>query len=91
MGKFPMRREDISSQRLGDEVVLYDAMGDAVHVLNPTAQLIWELCDGEHSIEDMEAAIRKDFSVDPGEDLVGDIQRAIDELKGKKLLIEKGL
>jgi hypothetical protein len=70
----PCRRPDVVRQSAGKETLLYDPIADAVHVLNPTALLIWELCDGEHRIEDMEAALKHRYRVpeeaDVGEGIV---------------------
>ena len=57
------RRDNILEKDLGDEVVLYTPDGKAIHVLNGTAYAIWKLCDGQHSLEDMEQAIRAQYVV----------------------------
>jgi len=44
----PLRKSDILVQELGEQTVLYRTKGKAIHVLNPTARLIWGLCDGQH-------------------------------------------
>ena len=54
----PVRKPDITVKDIGGETLLYSAAEEAIHILNPTARLIWELCDGEHTVEDMEQAIR---------------------------------
>jgi hypothetical protein len=50
-----------------------------MHILNPTARRIWELCDGEHSVEDMAQAIRGSFSVPDAYD-VGQVCIAMAQL-----------
>ena len=50
-------------KRLGKETLLYDPHVDKVHTLNPTASLIWSLCDGEHSPNEIARAIQENFSV----------------------------
>ena len=71
-----------------NEVVLYSDQHKAIHVLNATARLIWSLCDGEHTLEEMEMAIRSNFSVPVEYDVRADIQRTLEELASQKLLIE---
>ena len=43
----PHSREDVVFRALVDEWVLFDPMTHNLHVLNHTAALIWNLCDGE--------------------------------------------
>lgn len=80
----PVRNEGVFIQDIGRETLLYSDKEKLIHVLNPTAKLIWELCDGMHTVEDMERAIRESFSLSPEHDVIGDIQRTLEvfDLKG---------
>jgi hypothetical protein len=49
----PKAKESVTLQDLGDEVILYDSEKENVHILNNTAYIIWNLCDGQHTIEDI--------------------------------------
>jgi hypothetical protein len=82
----PVRKPGITAKDIGGETLLYSAEEEAIHILNPTAQLIWELCDGEHTVEDMEQAIRTSFSVADENDVSGDIWRTLEVFVGKGLL-----
>lgn len=82
----PVRREGIFLQDIGREALLYSVRGKIFHVLNPTARLIWELCDGEHTIEDMEQAIRNRFYLTKKYDVTGDILRVLKFFRSKGLL-----
>ena len=82
----PIRKPGIIARDLGGETLLYSAEEEAINVLNPTAQLIWELCDGEHTIEDMEQAIRASFSVTDAHDVGADVERTLEVFAGKGLL-----
>jgi len=73
-------------QDMGDELLLYDSERETIHTLNPTARLIWELCDGTHTIEDMEQAIRAHFAVSDGHDVSEDIQEILKTFATKGLL-----
>ena len=82
----PLRKQEILSKGLGDEVVLYSKDGKTIHVLNRTAHMIWELCDGQHSAQDMEKVLRANFQLlDPQPDIAGDIARSL------QLLLDAGL
>jgi len=84
----PLVKKDVLVHDLGEQTVLYSAEGRAIHVLNRTARLIWDLCDGEHSLQDMERALRASFAVPEGHDVCADIQHTLDELFSKELLQE---
>ena len=80
-----IQKQGIDVQQLGDELILTDTPKKMTHVLNPTARRIWELCDGRHTVQDMERVIKAGFSVPDGRDVAHDIQQAI------KTFVEKGL
>ena len=72
MNEKPMGRQDVLERQVGDEWMLYDAVGRAVHVLNAPARFVWQLCDGQHTLEDFvrealaqfegdEASVRQDI------------------------------
>ena len=82
----PTRKPDILLQEAGEETLLYSPEGRAVHVLNPTARLIWERCDGQHSIGDITQALREHFAVAPEHDVEGDVRRTLEVFAKKGLL-----
>lgn len=82
----PVCKKGITGKDIGGEILLYDLDGDAIHTLNPTAQVIWELCDGEHSVEDMRRSIKASFRVDDNHDVSEDIRRTLEHFQAKGLL-----
>ncbi len=82
----PTRKSDVRVKIVGGESVLYRKNEKAVHVLNATAKLIWELCDGKHSEADIEKEIRVSFSVPEGHDVAADVRRTLDTFVAKELL-----
>ncbi len=82
----PVRKQCIFVQDIGREMLLYNAQEKVFHMLNPTAKIIWELCDGKHTIEDMERIIRAKFSFSNGHDVIKDIQQILDVLANKGVL-----
>jgi hypothetical protein len=83
----PVRKPGITAKNIGGEMLLYSAEEEAIHVLNPTAELLWELCDGEHTVASMEQAIRANFSVTDERDVAGDIRRTLEVFAAKGLII----
>ena len=84
----PCRVDGVLSKALGNETLLYQANGKAIHVLNPTARVIWELCDGQHTTLEMENAIRSQFQLpEPQVDIAGDIERSLQMFATAGLLV----
>jgi len=62
-------------------------VGDTVHVLNPAALVVWELCDGQHTPAEIEAALRARFAGTEGQDLSGDVQATLARYQAEGLLV----
>jgi len=82
----PIRRSDITVKDIGDETLLYNAKEKVIHVLNPTAKLIWELCDGGHTLDEMEEMMRANFAVPAEHDAAADIRRTLETFASKGLV-----
>ena len=63
MEKFK-KRQDIRFRKLDDEGILFDPATNTVHVLNPTSELIWNYCDGEHDFNGITHEILKKYRVE---------------------------
>ena len=85
----PIRNPGIRSQDLDGETLLYTADEQAIHILNPTAHRIWELCDGEHTVEDMAQTLQETFFIRKEYDVIRDVRRTLEEFVTKGLLKEK--
>lgn len=87
----PRRINGVLSKALGNETLLYWADGKAIHVLNRTAHRIWELCDGQNTVQEMEKVIRAEFQVpDSQVDIAGDIQCSLRRFDAAGLLEQGG-
>ena len=51
---------------MGDGVVLYDGDSRLVHHLNPTASVVWQLADGDASVDQLATEIADELSLDLG-------------------------
>lgn len=60
-GEQPIRKEGVLPRQVGSEWILYDTESGGVHVINPTAAKIWDLCDGAHTPADMETVLRETY------------------------------
>ena len=84
----PRRKDIFLSKELGDETVLYTSDGKTIHILNATARVVWELCDGEHTAAEMGEAVRRRFAISEEEsvDVAADIQKVLATFAEKGLL-----
>jgi hypothetical protein len=70
----PIRSEGLEIDEAEDGLVIFDPREDMVHHLNPTAAVIFDLCDGTRDLEQIAALLAEvyELSGPPREDaLVG--------------------
>lgn len=74
------RAEDVIFRRIGDDIVVIKDDGLSTHVLNKTAALIWDTCDGKSGIDEISARLCERFDVSHQE-AREDVEETIRELK----------
>lgn len=80
----PRRGDDVTaSVSAGEAVLMLPARGQ-IKVLNEVGTRVWELIDGNRSIDQVVAVICKEYDVDPDRAL-SDTLAFIDELVAKRL------
>jgi PqqD family protein of HPr-rel-A system len=82
----PRVREDVLSREVEDELLLYDPRSGETLLLNASAAVIADLCDGER---DPEAIARAILDAVPDADAAivrADVHKTIDELRAKGML-----
>ena len=57
LAKRPLRNPEVWLRQAKAENAIYDPSTGSVHLLNETARAIWDLCDGETTVEEMVTAI----------------------------------
>jgi hypothetical protein len=76
----------VTTQDLGDEVLLYDAGRENVHILNTTAQAIWKLCDGRHTVGQICEKIIREYPYMSSSEITDDVTGILAELYAKNLI-----
>jgi hypothetical protein len=71
------RTEGVLTERVADELVVYDQHSQMGHCLPATAASIWELCDGHRSSVEIAQSLTLEMT---------EVDRAVDELRGCGLL-----
>ena len=91
MNDNPVRREDVIYKQLNEaDAILYDLETGCLHVLNSTAMLIWEACDGAHTLEDMVAVIKEQHARIDNRDVAKDVRVTLDTFAAQGLLQQGG-
>ena len=73
-------------RKIGDEWLLYRAETSRVHSVNLTAGKVWQLCNGEHSVSQIEDSLKEEFDVEKKDTVQKDIECILTEFKNHKLL-----
>lgn len=88
----PRRNPDVKTTLLPDGyVVLYGADSDWAHTLNPTGAMVWEFCDGEHTVDQIAGEVAALLQTADKESFQTDIARLLDELIGLGLVSDAAL
>ena len=69
----PTPNTDVSLQRVGQEAILHDRRNGRAHVINETAAQIWELCDGQNSLDQIVSAFATAYAL-PAAEVRPDVQ-----------------
>jgi len=79
------KRKNIKETKVDDELSLYDFESKKFYMLNPAASIIWSLCDGLHTVEQIASELKKRFE-DAGESVSHDACRIVEKFKKQGLL-----
>jgi Coenzyme PQQ synthesis protein D (PqqD) len=69
----PTPSNDVSLQRVGQEAILHDRRNGRAHVINESAAQIWELCDGQNTLDQIVSAFAAAYAL-PAADVQADVQ-----------------
>ena len=81
----PRKMDHLIQHDMDEEVLVYDPVVDRTHRLNLTATLIWGLCDGTRSLEDIARALTEQFEVE-FETALQDARSVLEQLREEQLL-----
>ncbi len=78
-------RDDLAVVELDGEAVIYDEESGNLHHLNPTATIVFRLCDGTASVEELSRDIAETFGVAIDE-VSSQVRSLIQEFRKARLL-----
>jgi hypothetical protein len=76
MPQRPLRTEGYSVEELDGELLLFNAASANVIALNETAALVWNLCDGSRTVEEIGALIAAAYPESAAE-ISGDVAEVV--------------
>ena len=81
----PRKRADVLELDMGDGIILYDDSSSLVHHLNPSASIIWQMCDGEASVSTLTTETSEELGIAQDQARI-DIAALITELEALGLI-----
>ena len=81
----PKVRDDLTVVQLDGEAVIYDERTTTLHHLNPTATMVFDLCDGTCTMKEMSADISQAFAV-PADEVEPQVRSLVRKLRKASLL-----
>ena len=82
----PQRVPHVVAQALHDDLVICDDLRKRVHVLNPTATMVWRACDGKTTVASLAASMAARFRGARLESIEKDILDALEHLREEGLV-----
>ncbi len=86
MNQKPLKRIGVREEKIGEERYLYGANQETLTVLNAVAATIWDLCDGDHTIDTITVVLRREFPDIPMEELRIDGESCLSDFAKRNLL-----
>ena len=62
-GYVPRKAADVLELDMEDGLIVYNHDSSLVHHLNPSAALVWRICDGEASVTQLSAEVAEEYSL----------------------------
>ena len=82
----PRMRKDVLQREVEDELLLYDPKSGETLLLNASAAVIADLCDGTRGAEQIADAIVAVLETADRTVVVDDVTKTVDELRAKGML-----
>lgn len=84
MDKKYIRKKELLSSKMDDEVVMMHPESGKYFALNPVASRIWELIESPHSLSELVEKLTKEFDV-PEQKCHKEVSEFLNEIISKKL------
>jgi hypothetical protein len=85
---FKPKRKNFKIEELEDDFILYDEFKDEIFLLNKSAKIVFDMCDGNFTFKEIVDIISDNLKT-PKEIILKDVKKILNEFI-KKGIIEKG-
>jgi PqqD family protein of HPr-rel-A system len=85
----PSKVAEVLELDMGDGLILYNHDSSLVHHLNPSAALVWQLCDGQASVGDLAKEIADEYDLE-GKEVEAQVASVIAEFDALDLVEDAG-
>lgn len=85
-GSFPKHGEQVIAQKASNDLLLFNMDDGNYYSLDEIGSRIWELCDGNHSVSQVVAALAAEY--DASDELLDkDVAELLENLHSMKLIV----
>jgi len=85
----PRRKAQVIAQKASNDFMLFNMDSGNYYSLNDVGSRIWELCDGNHTVTQMVAALAAEYAA-PSEMLEADVLELLENLRSGELVMASG-
>lgn len=82
----PKRGPQVIAQKASNDLLLFNMEDGSYYSLNEVGGMIWELCDGHHSVSQVVEALAAEYGASP-EVLEKDVAELLEGLQSGKLIV----
>ncbi len=86
MQTLPKQKSGILRRKIGNEAMLYDTNQETVHILNLTAEIVWDCCDGTTRLDEVERKLKSTYKLSFDHDVKKDLEKIITDFSNLGLL-----
>lgn len=81
----PRKKSNLEIKEVEEDLIIYDPSKDAIFLLNKTAKIVLEMCDGNFSVKEMADIISQTLNLDKKE-ILEDLKKSLNELRKKNIV-----
>ena len=81
----PKARADLTFVPIEDEAILYDPEAVRLHHLNPSAALIFQLCDGSGTVKELARDIAEELEL-PHDEILNQVRSVVNHFRHSGIL-----
>ncbi len=74
----PCRNDGFRLEQMDDETLLYHPAGDKILQFNQTASIIWQLCDGQRSVDELIELLQEAYP-EAAAEIAGDVEEILQQ------------